>query len=400
MVMKELSLKAKQIQPSVTLEIDAKAKKMKAEGIDVVGFGAGEPDFDTPQFIIEAADQAMRAGKTRYTPAAGTLELRKAICEKLKRENGLEYQPSQIVVSNGAKHSLYNTMQAICNPGDEVLLPGPYWVSYYEQIKMAGATPVIVMAREEDGFTLSAEQLEAAITPSTKALVLCSPSNPTGAVYSREQLQAIADMAVKHGIYVISDEIYEHLLYDGREHVSIASLGDKIKEQTIVINGMSKAYCMTGWRIGFTASSQQVASVMANYQSHATSNPNSIAQAASVAALAGGKEKVKDMVAEFARRREYMTGRINEIQGLSARRPQGAFYLFVNISGVLGKAFNGETIHNALEFSASLLQNSNVAVVPGEAFGDGRYVRLSYATSMENIQKGLDRIEAFVKALV
>lgn len=400
MVMKELSLKAKQIQPSVTLEIDAKAKKMKAEGIDVVGFGAGEPDFDTPQFIIEAADQAMRAGKTRYTPAAGTLELRKAICEKLKRENGLEYQPSQIVVSNGAKHSLYNTMQAICNPGDEVLLPGPYWVSYYEQIKMAGATPVIVMAREEDGFTLSAEQLEAAITPSTKALVLCSPSNPTGAVYSREQLQAIADMAVKHGIYVISDEIYEHLLYDGREHVSIASLGDKIKEQTIVINGMSKAYCMTGWRIGFTASSQQVASVMANYQSHATSNPNSIAQAASVAALAGGKEKVKDMVAEFARRRDYMTGRINEIQGLSARRPQGAFYLFVNISGVLGKAFNGETIHNALEFSASLLQNSNVAVVPGEAFGDGRYVRLSYATSMENIQKGLDRIEAFVKALV
>ncbi|MBS6474677.1 MAG: pyridoxal phosphate-dependent aminotransferase [Clostridiales bacterium] len=398
--MKELSLKAKQIQPSVTLEIDAKAKKMKAEGIDVVGFGAGEPDFDTPQFIIEAADQAMRAGKTRYTPAAGTLELRKAICEKLKRENGLEYQPSQIVVSNGAKHSLYNTMQAICNPGDEVLLPGPYWVSYYEQIKMAGATPVIVMAREEDGFTLSAEQLEAAITPSTKALVLCSPSNPTGAVYSREQLQAIADMAVKHGIYVISDEIYEHLLYDGREHVSIASLGDKIKEQTIVINGMSKAYCMTGWRIGFTASSQQVASVMANYQSHATSNPNSIAQAASVAALAGGKEKVKDMVAEFARRRDYMTGRINEIQGLSARRPQGAFYLFVNISGVLGKAFNGETIHNALEFSASLLQNSNVAVVPGEAFGDGRYVRLSYATSMENIQKGLDRIEAFVKALV
>lgn len=400
MVMKELSLKAKQIQPSVTLEIDAKAKKMKAEGIDVVGFGAGEPDFDTPQFIIEAADQAMRAGKTRYTPAAGTLELRKAICEKLKRENGLEYQPSQIVVSNGAKHSLYNTMQAICNPGDEVLLPGPYWVSYYEQIKMAGAMPVIVMAREEDGFTLSAEQLEAAITPSTKALVLCSPSNPTGAVYSREQLQAIADVVVKHGIYVISDEIYEHLLYDGREHVSIASLGDAIKEQTIVINGMSKAYCMTGWRIGFTASNQQVASVMANYQSHATSNPNSIAQAASVAALAGGKEKVKDMVAEFARRRDYMTDRVNGIPGLSARKPQGAFYLFVNISGIFGKAFNGETIHNALEFSASLLQNSNVAVVPGEAFGDGRYVRLSYATSMENIQKGLDRIEAFGKALV
>lgn len=392
-----ISKKAMGIAPSVTLEIDAAAKKMKAEGLDVVGFGAGEPDFNTPRHVIEAAAAAMDAGKTRYTPASGTLELRQAICDKLYRDNGLTYAPGDIVVSNGAKHSLFNAFQAILDPGDEVLLPAPYWVSYYEQIKMADGTPVPVMSTQEEGFVVSPQALEKAITSKTKAILLNSPSNPTGMVYSRAQLQAVADIALKHDLYIISDEIYESLVYDGTQHISIASLSPEIKERTIVVNGLSKAYAMTGWRIGYTASNSVLAKVMGNYQSHSTSNPNSIAQAASVAALTGDKNEMLEMVRQFSARREYMVNRVNAIPGFKALMPKGAFYVFVNISGILGRRTpKGALVDSALSFSKYLLEDKLTAVVPGEAFGDGRYIRLAYATGMDCIQKGLDRIEQFV----
>lgn len=395
-----VSNKALGIAPSVTLEIDAKAKKMKADGLDVVGFGAGEPDFNTPRHVIEAAVKAMDEGKTRYTPASGTIELRRAICDKLLRDNGLSYTPDQIVVSNGAKHSLFNAFQAILNPGDEVLLPAPYWVSYYEQIKMADGVPVPVMSTQEEGFVVSFEALDAAVTPKTKALLLNSPSNPTGMVYTKEQLQAVADIALKHDLYIISDEIYESLVYDGTRHISIASLSPKIQERTILVNGLSKAYAMTGWRIGYTASNTTLAKVMGNYQSHSTSNPNSIAQAAGIAALTGNKDELNEMVRQFSERREYMVNRVNAIPGFKALMPKGAFYVFVNISGVFGKITPaGAEINSALDFSKYLLEDKLCAVVPGEAFGDARYIRLAYATDMNSIKKGLDRIEEFVREL-
>lgn len=395
-----VSNKALGIAPSVTLEIDAKAKKMKADGLDVVGFGAGEPDFNTPRHVIEAAVKAMDEGKTRYTPASGTIELRRAICDKLLRDNGLSYTPDQIVVSNGAKHSLFNAFQAILNPGDEVLLPAPYWVSYYEQIKMADGVPVPVMSTQEEGFVVSFEALDAAVTPKTKALLLNSPSNPTGMVYTKEQLQAVADIALKHDLYIISDEIYESLVYDGTRHISIASLSPEIQERTILVNGLSKAYAMTGWRIGYTASNTTLAKVMGNYQSHSTSNPNSIAQAAGIAALTGNKDELNEMVRQFSERREYMVNRVNAIPGFKALMPKGAFYVFVNISGVFGKHTPaGAEINSALDFSKYLLEDKFCAVVPGEAFGDARYIRLAYATDMNSIKKGLDRIEEFVREL-
>ncbi len=395
-----VSNKALGIAPSVTLEIDAKAKKMKADGLDVVGFGAGEPDFNTPRHVIEAAVKAMDEGKTRYTPASGTIELRRAICDKLLRDNGLSYTPDQIVVSNGAKHSLFNAFQAILNPGDEVLLPAPYWVSYYEQIKMADGVPVPVMSTQEEGFVVSFEALDAAVTPKTKALLLNSPSNPTGMVYSKEQLQAVANIALKHDLYIISDEIYESLVYDGTRHISIASLSPEIQERTILVNGLSKAYAMTGWRIGYTASNTTLAKVMGNYQSHSTSNPNSIAQAAGIAALTGNKDELNEMVRQFSERREYMVNRVNAIPGFKALMPKGAFYVFVNISGVFGKHTPaGAEINSALDFSKYLLEDKLCAVVPGEAFGDARYMRLAYATDMNSIKKGLDRIEEFVREL-
>ena len=395
-----VSNKALGIAPSVTLEIDAKAKKMKADGLDVVGFGAGEPDFNTPRHVIEAAVKAMDEGKTRYTPASGTIELRRAICDKLLRDNGLSYTPDQIVVSNGAKHSLFNAFQAILNPGDEVLLPAPYWVSYYEQIKMADGVPVPVMSTQEEGFVVSFEALDAAVTPKTKALLLNSPSNPTGMVYTKEQLQAVADIALKHDLYIISDEIYESLVYDGTRHISIPSLSPEIQERTILVNGLSKAYAMTGWRIGYTASNTTLAKVMGNYQSHSTSNPNSIAQAAGIAALTGNKDELNEMVRQFSERREYMVNRVNAIPGFKALMPKGAFYVFVNISGVFGKHTPaGAEINSALDFSKYLLEDKLCAVVPGEAFGDARYMRLAYATDMNSIKKGLDRIEEFVREL-
>ncbi|NLP14459.1 MAG: pyridoxal phosphate-dependent aminotransferase [Clostridium sp.] len=392
----ELSIKALSISPSSTLAIDAKAKKMKAEGIDIIGFGAGEPDFDTPTHIKEAAKKAIDEGFTKYTPASGTLELKQAICNKFKKDNGLDYKPSNIVVSNGAKHSLVNAFQAICNPGDEVIITTPAWVSYPEMVKLADAVPVFINTTEEEGFKFTIDKLEKAITDKTKAIIMNSPSNPTGMIYSEEELKAVADLAVSKGIYVISDEIYEKLIYDGYKHVSIASFNDKIKDLTIVVNGVSKSYSMTGWRIGYTASNEQIAKVMSNMQSHATSNPNSIAQKAALAALEGPQEIIDTMAAEFVKRRDYMVDRINSIEGLSCIKPNGAFYVMMNISKIIGKELGGVVIKGSDSFADVLLEKANVALVPGSGFGTDIHVRLSYATSMENITEGLNRIEKFL----
>jgi aspartate aminotransferase len=392
-----LSKKGMSISPSATLAIDAKAKKMKAEGINVVGFGAGEPDFDTPEHIRKAAIAAIEAGFTRYTPASGIMELKQAVCDKFKQDNGLDFSPAQIVVSNGAKHSLVNAFQAICNPGDEVIIPAPYWVSYPEMVKMADAVPVFIQTTEESGFKFTVEQLKKALTPKTKALVLNSPSNPTGMVYSKEELAQIADLAVEKGIFVVSDEIYEKLIYDGYKHVSIASINDKIKQQTIIVNGVSKTYAMTGWRIGYTASTPEIAKIMSNMQSHATSNPNSIAQKAALAAITGEQSIVATMVAAFIERRNYMVKKINAIPGLSCVMPNGAFYVLMNISKLIGSEVAGRKINSSDDFADVLLEKAQVALVPGSGFGIDTHVRLSYATSLENITEGLNRIEALLK---
>lgn len=391
-----LSEKAKAISPSATLAIDSKFKEMKAQGIDVVGFGAGEPDFDTPDFIKEAAIQAIHDGKTKYTPAAGTMNLRKAVCEKFKKENGLDYEPTQIIISNGAKHSLVNVFMAILNPGDEVIIPAPFWVSYPEMVKIADGVPVTIDTKEENDFKFTAAQFENAITSKTRALVLNSPSNPTGMVYTEAELRAIAEVAVKHNIYVISDEIYEHLIYEG-ERVSIASFGEDIKNLTIIINGVSKTYAMTGWRIGYLAAPSPIAKVISNLQSHATSNPNSIAQAATIAALNGTGEEIATMKKEFKARRDYMVDRINSIEGVSCRKPQGAFYVMMNISKLKGKTFHGVTINTSDDLANALLDKAKLALVPGSGFGADDFMRWSYATSMENIKNGLDRLENFLK---
>ncbi|MBZ4646815.1 MAG: aminotransferase class [Clostridia bacterium] len=392
-----LSKKALSISPSSTLAIDAKFKSMKAKGIDVVGFGAGEPDFDTPAHIKEAAIKAINEGFTKYTPASGMPQLREAVCRKFKRDNGLDYSPEQIVVSNGAKHSLVNAFMAICDPGDEVIIPAPFWVSYPEMVKMADGVPVFLNTSEENNFKFTVEDLKKAITAKTRALVLNSPSNPTGMVYSREELKEIAEVAVQNNIYIISDEIYEKLIYDGMEHTSIATFGNEIKDLTIIINGVSKTYAMTGWRIGYTASNAKIAKVMGNIQSHATSNPNSIAQVAAIAALDGPQDDIEVMRKAFIERRDYMVDRINSIEGLSCSKPQGAFYVMMNIKSILGKEFYGRVITNSDEFADVLLEKANVALVPGSGFGAEEYVRWSYATSMQNIVEGLNRIEKFIK---
>ena len=393
--MSSIAKKASGISPSSTLAIDAKFKSMKAQGLDVVGFGAGEPDFDTPQHIKDAAIAAINQGKTKYTPASGTLELKQAICRKFKRDNGLDYEPANIVVSNGAKHSLVNVFMAICDPGDEVIIPAPYWVSYPEMVKIADGVPVILPTKEENDFKFSIEDLKAVITPKTRAIIINSPSNPTGMVYTEEELRAIAQVAVEHDIYVVSDEIYEHLTYEGKP-VSIATFGDAIKDLTIVVNGVSKTYAMTGWRIGYTASNAALAKVMGNVQSHATSNPNTIAQAAAVAALDGPTETVEMMRSAFLERRNYMVERINRIDGVSCLCPHGAFYVLMNISKLIGKEIAGCPIGGSDDFANAFLEKANVAVVPGSGFGADGYVRWSYATSMESIKEGLDRLEKFL----
>lgn len=394
-----LSKKAMAISESLTLAIDEKAKKLKAEGHDIIGFGAGEPDFDTPEHIIEAGKAALDLGLTRYTPSSGTLELRKAVCAKLKKDNGLHYTPDQVIISNGAKHSLFNAFQAILNPGDEVIIPSPYWLSYPEMIKMADGIPVIVETEETNDFKITLEALSNAVTDKTKAFVLNSPSNPNGCVYEVAELQAIADLALERGFFIVSDEIYEELVYDDKKHVSIASLGEAVQNQTILINGMSKAYAMTGWRIGYAAGPLEVIQVMANVQSHSTSNPNAMAQYASVTALNNHKNSLHRMIGAFSERRKYMVHRINRMEGASCRLPKGAFYVMMNIRETLGKHHQGHEVTGSLSFADLLLEAQMVTVVPGIAFGADAYVRLSYATSMKNITEGLNRIEAFLKDL-
>lgn len=393
----ELSKKAKQISPSVTLAITAKAKKMKEEGIDVISFGAGEPDFNTPSNIQNAAIEAIKNGKTKYTPSSGINELKNAICKKLKDDNNLYYEPSQIVVSNGAKHSLYNAFFAIINPGDEVIVPVPYWVSYPEIIKLVDGVPVFVQTKEENNFKYTKEDLLKAISSRTKAIILNSPNNPTGTVYLKDDLEMIANIAIEKDLIIISDEIYEKLIYDDIKHISIASLNDEIKKRTIIINGMSKAYSMTGWRIGYTASEENIAKIMSNVQSHATSNPNSIAQYASVEALEGPQSEIEKMRKEFELRRNYMVEKINSIKGLFCKKPQGAFYVMINISNFKNKVIKGYEIKSSIDFCNALLEKEKVAAIPGSAFGSDDYIRLSYATSMDNIIKGLERIENFVR---
>ena len=392
-IIMQFSKKFESIAPSPTLAIDSKFKQMKADGLNVVGFGAGEPDFDTPEHIKKAAIDAIMSGKTKYTPASGTIDLKKAICAKFKRDNGLSYEPANIVVSNGAKHSLINAFGAILNPGDEVIIPAPYWVSYPEMVKYNDGVPVIIPTTEDNKFKMSPSQLEAAITDKTKAVVINSPCNPTGMVYTTEELKAIADIAVKHNIYVISDEIYEHLIYGDVKHTSIASFGDKIKELTIIINGVSKTYAMTGWRIGFTASSAHIAKLMSNVQSHTTSNPNSIAQEATIAALNGPKDELDVMLKAFDERRKYMVERINNVEGVSCTAPDGAFYVMMNIEKLIGKTIAGKVINSADDFSEIFLSEELVAVVSGVGFEAPNYVRWSYATSKENICEGIDRLE-------
>lgn len=395
---KSLSKKNKGITSSVTLAITAKAKKMIAEGQDVILLSVGEPDFHTPKNIVNAAQKAMESGNTGYTPASGLYSLKSTICNKLKRDNYLEYNEKNIVVSNGAKHSLFNTLQAICNPGDEVIVGLPYWVSYPNLIKMADAVPVYVELKESNGFKFTKKALNNAVSERTKAIIINSPNNPTGTVYTKEDLQIIAEFAIKHNIYVISDEIYEKLTY-GSEHISIASLGEKIKELTIVVNGMSKCYAMTGWRIGYTASTSEIAGIMGNIQSHATSNPNTIAQYASIEGLNGPDDFILNMKREFQKRRDFMVKKINSIEGLSCRKPEGAFYVMMNIQEIIGKRHKDKEINNSIDFSELLLDEAKVATIPGIGFGQEGYIRLSYATSMENIDNSINRIKKFINLI-
>ncbi len=394
-----LSKKAMKISPSLTLAITAKAKKMKAEGIDVIGFGAGEPDFNTPKNIQQAAIKAIEAGQTRYTAASGIIELKEAVVNKFKKDNNLTYKTSQIIISTGAKQCLANIFQAILNPGDEVLIGAPYWVSYPELVQLADGVPTFVDTEESNSFKLTVEALEKAVTKNTKAMILNSPNNPTGTAYTKEELEKIATFAQKHDIIIISDEIYEKLLYGESGHISIASLSEDAYNRTIVINGVSKAYAMTGWRIGYAAASEKITSLMSNIQSHTTSNPCSISQYASVEALNGDQSEVEKMKQEFKKRRDFMVDRINSINNLSCVKPEGAFYVMVNISKVLNKEVDGKIIKDSLTFSDLLLEKEKVAVIPGIAFGVDDFIRLSYATSMENIEKGLNRIEDFVNGI-
>lgn len=396
----KFSLKSKQIAPSLTLAITAKAKKMKSEGIDVIGFGAGEPDFNTPENIQNAAIEAMKKGLTRYTPASGIIELKDVIIEKFKKDNNLSYDSSQIIISTGAKQCLANVFQAILNPGDEVIVSTPYWVSYPELIRLADGVPVYINSGEENNFKYTLESLKEVLTLKTKAIIINSPNNPTGTLYSEEELTCIASFCKENDITIISDEIYEKLVYGDKKHISIASISEDAYNRTIVINGVSKSYAMTGWRIGYAAGSKEIIKLMSNIQSHTTSNPNSIAQYAAVEAISGQQDTMSFMVNEFSNRKDYMINRIEKIKEVSSINPDGAFYLMVNIDNLLNKKFNNETIKDSLDFSRLLLEQERVAVIPGDAFGVSNYIRLSYATSLDNIKEGLDRIEMFIGKII
>ena len=394
-----ISHRCQNIAPSMTLQIDARAKEMAASGMNVIGFGAGEPDFPTPAHICEAAKEALDRGMTRYTPVPGTMELRMAITRKMQRDHNLTYSPQEIIVSNGAKHSLYTVFQTILDPGDEVLIPTPCWVSYPELVRMAGGVPVLVPTNEENRFIPTNQDIASRVTRRTKAIIITSPSNPNGSVWSREQLQYVGNLAVTHPFYIVSDEIYEKLIYDGKKHLSIAQLGEQIKEQTFVINGLSKAFAMTGWRIGYCAAPRQEIAAMTAFQSQATSNANSIAQHAAAVALDGDQSCVDEMRDQFQLRRDRMVELINSIDGISCLKPEGAFYVMMNIRGLLGKSYNGRPVENSMDFAELLLAEKQVAVVPGIAFEAEGFCRMSYATSMENIEEGLRRIEEFANLL-
>lgn len=386
----KISARAASLSPSLTLAIDSKAKQMKAAGEDVVGFGAGEPDFDTPQHIKDAAAQALAAGFTKYTPSSGIPELRQAIADKFKRENGLDYKTSQIIVNSGGKHSCFNVIMATCEEGDEVLIPAPYWLSYPEMVKMASAKPVVLETSDKTEFKVTPEQLRSAITPRTRLFILNSPSNPTGSVYTPDEVKALGDVCVEKGVMIMSDEIYEHLTYDGAVVKSVASFSQAHKEHTIIVHGLAKAWSMTGWRLGFLAAPEPIAKAIDAIQSHSTSNPTSFAQKGGVAALNGPQDHLKTWLAEFSKRRIFAWEKLNSIPGVSCVNAKGAFYLFPNISQLGLKS---------TEFCARLLEQEKVAAVPGIAFGADDYIRLSYATSIANIQKGLERLERFCRTL-
>ena len=386
----KISRRAASLAPSLTLVIDSKAKQMKAEGLDVVGFGAGEPDFDTPQHIKDAAIKALNDGFTKYTPSSGIPELRQAVADKFKQENGLTYKPNQIIISSGGKHSCYNVILATCEEGDEVIIPSPYWLSYPEMVKLAGATPIILTTSDQTEFKVTPEQLRNAITSRTRLFVLNSPSNPTGSVYTPDEIKALGDICVEKGVLIMSDEIYEHLLYDGVKHKSVASFSQVHQDHTIIVHGFAKAWSMTGWRLGFLAAPEPIAKAIDAVQSHSTSNPTSFAQKGGVAAMNGPQDHLPIWLAEYARRRSYAHAKLNSIPGISCVNSKGAFYLFPNISKLGLKSG---------DFCAKLLDQEKVAAVPGVAFGADDYLRISYATSMANIEKGLDRLENFCRTL-
>ena len=388
-----LFIRVQAIKPSPTLVIDAKAKALKAKGIDIISFGTGEPDFDTPQNIKDVAIDAINKGFTKYCPVSGTLDLKNAIINKFKEDNNLEYTKEEIIVSCGAKHSLYNVFQTIFDDGDEVIIPAPYWVSYPDMAVLAGAKPVFINTTDKNHFKVVASDIEKVITKKTKAFILNSPSNPTGNTYTKEELTEIANVCVKNNLLIISDEIYEKLVYDNFKFFSIAQVSKEVKEHTIVINGVSKAFAMTGWRIGYTAGPKEIISAMTKIQSQSTSNPTSISLKAATEALNGNKDCLETMRKEFERRRNYIVERLNKINGINCLKPEGAFYVFPNISGLLGKEYNGKLVNTDMEFADYLLDEAKIAVVPGSAFGAEGYIRLSYATSMENIVNGIDRLE-------
>ena len=394
--MKELSKKALNVNPSTTLAIDSLAKQMKADGLDVVSFGTGEPDFNTPDNISEAGIAAIREGKTKYTPSAGIIPLRKAAAARLKADCGLDYDYTQIVIASGAKHNVYIALEVLLNPGDEVIVPAPYWVSYCEMVSMCGGVPVVVETTEGADFKITPAQLEAAIGPKTKALMLNNPSNPTGMIYSESELRAIAEICVRHDLYVIADEIYYKLVYGGKPFTSFASLGEDVKERTIIVNGVSKSYAMTGWRIGYAAANKQIAKLMGNYLSHSTGAPSTISQWAAVEALEGQQDTVEEMRRVFEERRNYFVNRLNSIPGVSCIMPDGAFYIMMNIEKLIGRNLGGVVINNDDDFAEAFLKQAMVAVVPCSGFGMKNFVRWTYATSMENIREGLDRLEKFL----
>jgi aspartate aminotransferase len=395
--MKPLSYAASEVRASTTLAIDSLAKKLKSEGADIVGFGTGEPDFQTPDNIRAAGIRAIEKGLTKYTPAAGTESLRRAVCKRFKEDFDLDYDFTQVVVASGAKHNVYVALAAITNPGDEIILPAPYGVTYYESIKMTGGVPVEIYAGESAQFKITASQLEGAITDKTKALILNNPSNPTGMLYSRDELAGIAEVCKKHDIYVISDEIYYRLVYDGKEFVSFASLSEDAKERTIIINGVSKSYAMTGWRIGYALANKQIAKVMANFLSHSTSAPSTISQYAAEEALLGDQESVEEMRKVFEQRRNHIVKRVNSMEYVSCLNPDGAFYIMMNVEKLVGKTIAGTYIKDGDDFAMALLEKEGVAVVPCSGFGAPNYLRWTYAASMEDIDKGLDRLEKFLK---